>query len=112
MLKVLTASALLGYLLLVWLNTNAFFEYLHLFKLAEYGKLKEYSALKKEGYPGTFLDFLKEYYYDHFFVRLGACPVCLSFWLGLSAYFWLGSFESIASPALILFFYLLFNKML
>jgi hypothetical protein len=95
----------------VWLRTDAFVEYLQLFKLARFFHIAEYSRLHSEGYGGTYTDFLAEYYSDNFLVRLVVCPVCLSFWLGFFTTPWLGIYGFIVSP-LILFFYLIFNKLL
>jgi hypothetical protein len=112
MLQVIVLSVVASYFLLVWLDTDAVFEYLNLFKLVLGNKLAEYKQLKQAEYPGNYAAFLKEYYHDKFLVRLTTCPVCMSFWLGLAVMGSLGSFESLCAPALILFFYLLFNKML
>lgn len=111
MLDVFVLSAICGYFLLVWLNTDAFFEYLDLFKLALGKKFSEYKTLKLSGYPENYAGFLREYYADKFIVRLVTCPVCVSFWLGLVVICTLCTFQAICSPALILFFYLLLNKM-
>jgi hypothetical protein len=112
MIQTAILSALCGYFIVVWLNTDALFEYLNLLKLTIGKKIAEYKKLKLLDYPGNYANFLREYYHDKFIVRLITCPICVSFWLGLAVICCLGSFESICAPALILFFYLLFNKML
>jgi hypothetical protein len=112
MLQVIVLSAVASYFLLVWLNTDAFFEYLNLIKFTLGRKFKEYTQLKQSEYPGNYAAFLREYYHDKFIVRLLTCPVCVSFWLGVTVIASLGSFESLCAPALILFFYAVFNKML
>jgi hypothetical protein len=112
MLQVIVLSAVASYFLLVWLDTDALFEYLNLLRLSLGNKFAEYKQLKQAEYPGNYAAFLREYYHDKFLVRLLTCPVCVSFWLGVAVVASLGSFESLCAPALILFFYLVFNKML
>lgn len=101
-----------SYLLLIWLRTNAFAEYLTLFRLTRFFKLDEYNKLAHEGYPGNYIDFLAEYYRPLFIVRLVICPVCISFWLGVSSLSFLAVEDAIALAPLTLLFYTLFNKML
>jgi hypothetical protein len=112
MFTVASVSLCLGYLMLVWLRTNAFVEYTTLLKMERFFHVAEYNELHKHGYGGNYVDFLVEYYNDNFFVRLSSCPVCLSFWLGAFSALALDSFSAIVGAPLILFFYLLFNKML
>ncbi len=76
----LIASLTLAMVLTVWFQTNAFVEYMRLFRLTRFFKLDEF--LKVEGGDEDYLSFLTEYY-DGFLIRLVTCPVCLSFWLGL-----------------------------
>jgi hypothetical protein len=111
MLDILVLSVACSYFLLVWLNTDALFEYLDLFKLTIGKKFKEYKQLKHSGYSENYSSFLREYYSDKFIVRLVTCPVCVSFWLGLSIIGLSCTLQSVCAPALILFFYLLLNKM-
>ena len=105
-------ALLFSYFMLIWLRTNAFAEYMKLLKVDKILKLDEYNELHSNGYGGTYLDFLIEYYNDYFIVRLISCPVCLSFWLGLLATFIYGSPVAFLAAPLMLFFYLLFNRML
>jgi hypothetical protein len=104
-------ALVLSYFLVVWLKTDAFAEYMLLFRLTKVFHMEEYKQLRADGYDGNYIDFLVEYYKDKFFVRLLACPVCVSFWLGvvLVATHGLGA---IVVPPLTLFFYLLFNKLM
>jgi hypothetical protein len=101
-----------SYLLVVWYKTNALVEYANLLKLNFIFRLKEYNDLKKEGYEGVYTDFLNEYYHDYFIVRLLVCPICLSFWLGSLNIVLFSTKEGLFSIPFILFFYLLFNRML
>ena len=112
MMKVAYVALICGFLLLVWFRTNAFVEYINLFKFNKFSKIKEYNELHANGYEGNFLDFLYEYYKDMFLVRLIACPICLSFWLGVFVYMASPSVESLSIAPLALFFYTVLNKML
>ena len=112
MLTIVSVALALSYLMLVWLKSNAFVEYLTAFGLGTLFHINEYNELHKQGYGGNYVDFLVEYYDNNFFVRLGACPICLSFWLGIFEMIALESPGAVVSTPLILFFYLLFNKML
>jgi len=114
MFELVCISLALGYFLLVWLRTNAFTEYITLCGMSRILHISEYNKLHGEGYAGTYTDFLYEYYRDSFFVRLICCPVCLSFWLGLVAGLCVAPqlVVALVSAPLILFFYLVFNRML
>jgi hypothetical protein len=107
--EILGLSIYLGYILFVWFNTNVFVEYVQLFKLKQFFYVDQYKDLVDNGYASSYLDFLKEYFYDLFLVRLVSCPICLGFWLGLLAALIFG-----ASPLIIplgLCFYGFFNKL-
>ena len=112
MLKITSIALLFSYLLLVWLKTNAFVEYMQLFRLSRFLKVSEYLQIQENGYGGVFADFLQEYYHDYFIVRLLSCPICVSFWLGILTSLYTGEIISILAAPLVLFFYLLFNKLL
>jgi hypothetical protein len=112
MLQITGIALFFSYLMVVWLKTNAFVEYMTLFKQDSFFHVAEYNTLHKEGYAGIYTDFLFEYYNDSFIVRLVSCPVCLSFWLGLFSVILTGSTTGILAAPLILFFYLLFHRML
>jgi hypothetical protein len=112
MLNVAAIAVVLAYFMLVWFRTNAFVEYMNLFKLGRFLKVSEYTQIHADGYGGNYVDFLVEYYKDYFLVRLVSCPVCLSFWLGVSLLILTGSLSSFLAAPLMLFFYLLFNRML
>ena len=112
MLQIVSVALLLGYCMLVWLRTNAFVEYMTLLGMSRFFKISEYQKIQQDGYGGNYVDFLAEYYYSSFLVRLSACPICVSFWLGLIAavVFWEAAF--ILTAPLSLFFYAIFNKLL
>lgn len=111
MLETVAVALVLGYFMLVWLRTDAFAEYLTLFRLSNHLHIKDYNALRKEGYGGNYVSFMVEYYQDSFIVRLVSCPVCLSFWLGLTSTLYKGDLSYILVAPLSLFFYLLFNRL-
>ena len=90
---VVPLALVLSFLLVVWLRTNAFVEYMRLFRLGWLFHVNEYAKISADGYEGNYIDFLVEYYRDSFFVRLVSCEVCLSSWaslLGLIALGWPG----------------------
>jgi hypothetical protein len=105
-------SFFLGYLLLIWLRTNAFVEYMALFRLDKFFHVIDYNNVHKEGYSGTYADFLNEYYSESFIVRLLICPVCVSFWLGVTAVCSTLTFEAMIISPLTLLFYTIFNRLL
>lgn len=111
MIIIISVAFVLSYILVVWFKSDAFAEYMTAFGLAGLFHIAEYNELHKHGYGGNYSDFLYEYYRDNFFIRLGSCPICLSFWLGLFEAFSLNDPQAVVSIPLILFFYLLFNKM-
>lgn len=112
MLNVAVISIIAGYFILIWLRTNAFAEYMLLFKLARFFKLEEYKKLHTDGYDGSYVDFISEYYKDYFIVRLLICPVCLSFWVGALSCFVFGEYSYFIIAPLSLLFYTLFNRLL
>ena len=112
MLDVAAVALIFSFLLLIWLRTNAFAEYLTLFRLSRFFHIAEFNELHTNGYGGTYVDFLYEYYKDSFFVRLIACPICLSTWIGVLGIVLLDFFSGFLLAPLVLFFYLVLNKML
>jgi len=106
----LSVSLLLGYVILIWLRTNAFAEYTALVRF-NWFKLGEYRKLQTNGYTDGYVSFLQEYYHHLFFVRLVSCPVCLSFWFGCISAASFGNIDSLIIAPLSLFFYLHFSKL-
>jgi len=103
-------SILLGYVLFVWFRTNVFVEYVNLFRLSHFFYVADFNKLTTDGYNGSYLEFLKEYYYEQFFVRLVSCPICLGFWLSLIVVVFLNC--SVLLIPFTLCFYGFFNKLL
>jgi len=108
---IVSIAFVLSYIMVIWLKSNAIVEYFTLLKLDYFFHIHEYNELEKNSYGGNYVEFLYEYYRDSFFVRLLVCPICISFWLGLFEALYVNTYEAIISAPLILFFYLLFNKM-
>ena len=112
MLQIISVALLLGYCMLVWLRTNAFVEYMSLLGMSRFFKISEYHTIQQDGYGGNYIDFLVEYYYSDFFVRLLSCPICVSFWLGLATAVVYADVTSIMVAPLSLAVYAVFNKLL
>jgi len=85
---------LVSFALLVWLQTEAFYEYAKLFGFKKLFKIKEYSdflegpeklGLGLEIVSASLLSYLGylKAEHDNFFVRLISCPICLGTWLNL-----------------------------
>lgn len=66
--------------LLVWFDTDAFIEYVKLFKLEKWFKVDQFLEIEQSPDFG-YREFLLEYH-NNFFTRLIACPICTSVWLG------------------------------
>lgn len=107
----LLIAVIAGYFILVWLKTNAFAEYMFLFRLGTILRLDEYKKLSDDGYDGSYVDFIHEYYRHLFITRLIVCPICLSFWVGLFYMLGNSSLNSFIVAPLTLFFYLILNKL-
>lgn len=72
--------AFFGYaIVLVWLKTDAFYEY---FKIFKFKILKDYEKSKQLMTSNNFARFLF-INYNNFFTRLISCVYCLSFWISL-----------------------------
>jgi hypothetical protein len=110
LIDILGFSLLISYVLVVWFKTNAFVEYISLFKLSKLFYVEDYNSLVTNGYEGSYVEFLREYYHDYFIARLVTCPICLGFWLSVS--FLLLNPQNILILPLGLFFYTLFNKLI
>jgi hypothetical protein len=111
-MNVFSVSFLLSYLLILWFRTNAFVEYINLFRLSSLFFVTEYNKLRSEGYGDLYVDFLHEYYKDFFIVRLVSCPICLSVWLGILCCVFYGVQSGCLVAPLTLFFFSVFNKII
>ena len=77
LVEILFVSFAVSSFLVIWLNTNAFYEYSKYFNLFGYLTIGYEKRLKKSHTNVTFINYLL---IDHnsFFVRLICCSVCLS----------------------------------
>jgi hypothetical protein len=75
--------------LYIWLNTNAFSEYLNLFGFHDMFGVEEYNVATKDDPTTSYTDYIAANK-TGFFARLVTCPKCLSVWL--SGFFNLGVF--------------------
>jgi len=72
--------SMFGYVsILIWLKTDAFYEY---FKIFGFKLLKEYEKTKQLGLNNNFSKFLY-INYNNFFTRLISCVYCLTFWISI-----------------------------
>ena len=82
--QLLVYSSIVVFILIIWFETDAFYEYLNLFS---FGKaLKEYKVQKEKfgvSLPGYLLT--KK---NCFISRLLECPICLCVWLNLGFLIW------------------------
>ena len=91
----LTITCAIALLLFVWLETDAFVEYVKLFKLNNLASFNFLRANEYEYYMSknleeeiTYPDFLSSNY-NNFFTSLISCPICVSVWLSIFCSFYL-----------------------
>lgn len=68
----------IAFLLLIWYQTNFFYEYARLFFkdfFLNYEKMIDSFPL--------YIDYLRDKYSNYFIIRLLGCQICLSFWLSV-----------------------------
>ena len=68
----------------IWLQTNAFVEYVRLFRLGKFLHVDEYKEVSTDDPLLTYQAFLLDRY-PNFLVRLVTCPKCLTIWLAMLA---------------------------
>lgn len=91
----LTVTCAIALLLFVWLETDAFVEYVKLLKLNNLASFNFLRANEYEDYMSknleeeiTYPDFLSSNY-NNFFTSLISCPICVSVWLSIFCSFYL-----------------------
>lgn len=89
MFEILPAAGFICLYLIIWFKTDAFIEYVKLFRLNNWFKVNQYIDLALADPSYTYIDFLIEYY-NNFFTRLITCPICTSVWLGLFLSYFVG----------------------
>lgn len=118
MINILIISVSVAFLLLAWLKTNVFAIYMKKFKLDwlfptlyVYWNDDQITPIHSRL---TFLEYLLKDNPESFFVQLLTCSVCLSFWAGIVAGFFVGFYYSLFIAALSIAIYsilvILFEK--
>ena len=70
----------------VWINTDAFIEYVKVFRLGPFFNIEEYEEKNaKMGASLTYPDFLC-FQNSNFFTRLASCPVCVTVWIQIAMF--------------------------
>lgn len=105
----LCSAMSLAMMIIIWLRTDAFVEYISLLPtdLQKLVKVDEYNQYIKDTHETTsYPDFLI-IRYNNFFTRLLSCPICISVWLGfpLSILFLSVKFSLAVSFMGLLFYY-------
>ena len=106
----ISAVFLTSLILLIWLRTDAFNEYMTLFGMGCFFYLLEYNELGEGGFTLTYPEFLEERA-PSFFTRLINCPICLSVWLGFFFSFFVGIHAMPIISVLGLMIYLITDKL-
>lgn len=83
----IVAALTVSMALLIWFNTNAFCEYMCLFRLSRWFHIRDYKLFTGSCDAGSFLSYPKFLFefYPNFATRLLNCPICVSVWLGALA---------------------------
>ena len=66
--------------LLIWFKTEAFVEYMKLFRLSKLFKIDLYEEMNRGGADMSYHEFLLEHF-NMFGTRLITCPICVTTWL-------------------------------
>lgn len=77
---------LINLILLVWFKTNAFVEYVNLFKLNKLFRVDKFLEYKKINIEIDYVTFLM-IKNPNFITKLVSCTYCFNFWLSLSSCF-------------------------
>jgi hypothetical protein len=85
-IEILNQLALNIMILLIWFKTDAFLEYMSLFRIKGLTKIKHFEEYKKINPTISYLNFIK-IKFPNFFTKLITCPYCLSFWTALGICF-------------------------
>ena len=99
------------FILIIWFNTEAFVEYINVFKL-NWFKVKDYLIDKESDFTLTYHSYLLKYH-NNFLTKLITCPFCLNFWLILIGKF-IFDYSFLEIPTIYvtsLIIYFIFNKL-
>lgn len=66
---------------IIWFETEAFVEYVKLFKI-KWFKVNEYLLAKESNFELTYHSYLLQYH-KNFFTKLITCPICFTTWLSI-----------------------------
>jgi hypothetical protein len=80
LIEVLFVSFVSSTILIIWFNTNAFYEYCKYFRIFGFLVYGYEEKLKKSYSSVTFVDYLLADY-NSFFIRLICCSICVNMWL-------------------------------
>jgi hypothetical protein len=99
-------------LLVVWFKTDAFVEYVKLFKLSRRFSVDDFEEKYSSDFELTYHDYLRKYK-NSFLIRLVTCPICLTVWLLIPTFFVKYSLGEYSLNVLTsLFIYYLFSKLM
>ena len=78
---ILYLTSIIIFINIVWFDTEAFVEYVKLFKL-DWFKVNNYLTEKESNFELTYHSYLM-YNHKNFFTKLITCPICLTTWLSI-----------------------------
>ena len=81
-MEIVNLALLVAIILIVWFQSNAFVEYVKLFRLDWVFWIPLYEQQKEDDLLLTYTQFIKKNW-DNFFTRLITCPLCFSMWVCL-----------------------------
>ena len=83
-LEALYQSFFICFILNVWFNTSAFVEYCKYFNLGcLVFYISDYEKRKELAPSLTYISYLRTTFPKSFFIKLIACPICVSFWINI-----------------------------
>lgn len=78
---ILYLTSIIIFINIIWFDTEAFVEYIKLFKL-DWFKVNEYVKAKESNFELTYHSYLL-WNHKNFFTKLITCPICLTTWLSI-----------------------------
>jgi hypothetical protein len=82
MMEVFNAGFLVAICLIIWFKSNAFVQYVKLFRLGKIFQLPLYERQKEDDPLLTYIQFLRKEF-NGFFISLITCPLCFSIWISI-----------------------------
>jgi len=77
----ITITCFILFVNIIWFETEAFVEYIKLFRL-DWFKVNEYLNAKKLNFELTYHSYLLANH-NNFFIKLITCPICFTTWLSI-----------------------------